>query len=138
MVFLARRAPTNPASRGYTYARYPALLPLAHPKRSVGFRHTAGRGVSGVRTVFSKGGYLHHRTFRPLLAAFSWAANLGLVAKIQPRSKARGSAVALVRTALGAWYYIPAAAPNYQLAFFRSVPLAAAHRTLVQPGRHWL
>lgn len=136
-MFLKTSAPTSPSFRGKCYIGYKNLVKINHPKLKIGFINSGGRGSSGKRTIFSKGSWHCKRVFRKVIKTPINAFSLGIILKIEP-SNQQNRAIALVKTALGGWFYSPATQSMKPMLYFKTVPENTNLTTYVKPQKHWI
>jgi len=127
---------SSPGQRGRVYATL-GFVPLVRaPRLALGFASSTGRGSQGQKTVLSKGSRPHRYLFRQLCKSPAGAGVLGVVVRLELRP-APLNAAALVKTALGAWYYAPASAALAPLDYFRTAGSSPRVRALTKPQGHW-
>jgi hypothetical protein len=107
----------------------------SHPKLSCGYAHHGGRGLTGNRTIRSKGKRLSQTKFKALFELAAGQFTLAIVAFWQPRALL-GGAVMLLRSAIGSWAYAPAIPEALPLAYIQSTPPTAAAENAMQPQPH--
>lgn len=135
-MFLATKQPRSPGMRSRVYVKFPSLLQTNHVRLHRGFTNRAGRGVSGKRTVFSKGAWAVRRIFHKIILNTKGTSCLGMVAQLKPRDR-QTTALALIRTAVGGWYYSPATHAMTPLDYMRSAPISTDLIRDLKAPSHW-
>lgn len=120
-MLLGWRAPRSPGQRGHRYLRFDAQSQEHAPRLRVGFVSKVGRGLKGNRTVFSKGSSGAHRIFKKTVAPQDGLFSTGLVIRLEP-TRYQTSVLALIRTAVGCWFYLPAPVGLGPFDYFAAAP----------------
>lgn len=136
-MLLTSVSPRTPSLRGKVYPKYTRFTCATHPHLKVGFTNAAGRGLSGKRTVLSKGRWAAKRVYYKTIEMAHQVKAMGTIISITPAHR-QDKAVALLKTALGEWTYLPATNNMQPLQYFYHTPADTKLTYQINPPRHWL
>lgn len=97
-------APTSAGARQKRWINYDSFFKLQHPKLATKLVRRTGRSNLGNKTVLSKGKAYATYLYKSSSALHTKSLVLGTVVAIEPQG-IKKAASALIKTALGGWYY---------------------------------
>lgn len=115
-MFLKWGAPTSPGARQKRWVHFDTFFKTPHPSLETKITRKVGRSNLGRRTVFTKGRQTSSYLFAKSKTTVKEAFILGLVLNVRPQGYSKACA-ALVKTAIGSWYYFTPTQHNPILSY---------------------
>lgn len=125
-----------PGERRHTKHVFRLPMKVKHPRLKVGYKHTAGRGLHGNKTVLSKSHRKYNSTYLRMYPISGGIFSLSMVTNWFPWTKNCKVAM-LVRTALGLWFITPVQINAKPLSFFQSVTGNDRNNQALRPVSYW-
>ena len=104
-MLLRLTAPTSAGKRSMRWLSFFNPFTIKNPKLSTGFTKKVGKGLTGKKTVLSKGHSYATHLYKRSETIFTKATIIGNAVRFEHRLNVT-SAVVLVKNAIGCWYYI--------------------------------
>lgn len=135
-MFLKWGAPTSAGCRQKRWITYDHFFNIKAPKLSTKITRRVGRSLNGQKSVLSKGKAYSRFLYKKSQSLFSNSYVLGVVVNIEPRGLNR-SCSALVKTAIGAWYYMTPTQHFNLLSYMGVNNPAMLKKTITQVNWYW-
>jgi Ribosomal Proteins L2, C-terminal domain len=135
-MFLQTSRKAMPGERRHTKHVFKLNLKVKHPRLKVGYKHTAGRGLYGNKTVLSKAHRKYSSTFLQMHPISQGVFSLSMVTGWFPWTKNCKVAM-ILKTALGLWFITPVQSNAKPLSFLQSVISDDENSRTLRPYAHW-
>jgi hypothetical protein len=126
---------STPGRRKRARASYGFQIKPQHPRLSCGYAVKTGHGLTGRRTVRTKGSRAQTPKYMSLFNAVSGYFTLSMVAYWVPRAQ-RGGAVMVLRSAVGSWFAVPSVLGAAPLSYIQAVPATVEAHATLKPQPH--
>lgn len=135
-MFLRWTAPTSAGARQKRWINYDSFFKVSHPKLATKLVRRAGRSNLGNKTVLSKGTAYATYLYKNSSSVYTKSLVLGTVVAIEPQG-VKKAASALVKNALGGWYYTTPTQHITTLSYFGVNDLNYFRKKINQIGWFW-